>query len=47
MSMKKLIILATLFLFIGIYVGPAFAADTYKVGAVFSVTGRASCVFFR
>jgi branched-chain amino acid transport system substrate-binding protein len=40
--MKKLVILATLFLFIGIYVGPAFAADTYKVGAVFSVTGRTS-----
>ncbi|MGD8524498.1 MAG: ABC transporter substrate-binding protein, partial [Desulfobacterales bacterium] len=40
--MKKLLIFATLFLFIGIIVGPAFAADTYKVGAVFSVTGRAS-----
>jgi branched-chain amino acid transport system substrate-binding protein len=40
--MKKLIIVATLCLFIGIVVGPAFAADTYKVGAVFSVTGRAS-----
>lgn len=40
--MKKLLIIATLFLFIGIVVGPAFAADTFKVGAVFSVTGRAS-----
>jgi len=40
--MKKLLISATLFLFIGIVVGPAFAADTFKVGAVFSVTGRAS-----
>ncbi len=40
--MKKLLIIATLLLFIGIVVGPAFAADTFKVGAVFSVTGRAS-----
>ncbi len=40
--MKKLLIIATLFLFIGIVVGPAFAADTFKVGAVFSVTGPAS-----
>lgn len=42
MRMKKLLIVATCFLFIGIVVGPALAADTYKVGAVFSVTGRAS-----
>ena len=40
--MKKLLIIATLFLFIGIIVGPTFAADTYKIGAVFSVTGPAS-----
>jgi len=40
--MKKLLITATLFVFIGIVIGPAFAADSYKVGAVFSVTGRAS-----
>ncbi len=40
--MKKLLITATLFVFIGIVISPAFAADSYKVGAVFSVTGRAS-----
>ena len=40
--MKKLFIIATLVLFTSGFVGLAFAEDTVKVGAVFSVTGRAS-----
>ena len=42
MTVKKFLIIATIFLFAGTVIGPAFAADTYKVGAVFSVTGRTS-----
>ena len=42
MTAKRLLIIATLVLFAGTVVGPAWAADTYKVGAVFSVTGRTS-----
>jgi len=42
MTVKRLLIIATLFLFAGMVIGPALAADTFKVGAVFSVTGRTS-----
>ena len=42
MTLKRLLIIATLLLFAGTIIGPALAADTYKVGAVFSVTGRTS-----
>ncbi|MBW2411767.1 MAG: ABC transporter substrate-binding protein [Deltaproteobacteria bacterium] len=42
MTVKRLLLIATLLLFAGTIIGPALAADTYKVGAVFSVTGRAS-----
>jgi branched-chain amino acid transport system substrate-binding protein len=39
---KKFVLIATVFLFcMGVVVAPALA-DSYKVGAVFSVTGRAS-----
>ncbi len=39
---KKFVLIATVFLFcIGGVIAPALA-DSYKVGAVFSVTGRAS-----
>jgi branched-chain amino acid transport system substrate-binding protein len=42
MTLKRLLIIATIFLFAGTVIGPAFAEDTYKVGAVFSATGRTS-----
>jgi branched-chain amino acid transport system substrate-binding protein len=42
MTVKRLLIIATLVLFAGTIIGPAWAADTFKVGAVFSATGRAS-----
>ena len=42
MLLKRLLLIATLLLFAGTTIGPALAADTYKVGAVFSATGRAS-----
>ncbi len=40
---KKFVIMLTICLFgIGLFVTPVLAEDTFKVGAVFSVTGRAS-----
>ena len=43
MKLKKLLIAIPACLFcLGVVVGPALTADTFKVGAVFSVTGRAS-----
>jgi len=43
MKLKKLLIVIPACLFcLGVVVGPALTAETFKVGAVFSVTGRAS-----